>query len=422
MANKILVYPDDLQLGMYVAELDRPWLESPFLFQGFILEKDEDINELRAICEYVYVDTERSKPGLTFGSGNTKQNQVDKNAGKKPRKAAPFSEGAFRESLSEAYSVYKDARSWVDIMLEDARLGKSINTEQARDLVVQLAGQVITNPDALVWLTHLRRRDEYTATHCINVCILALSFGRDLGLNDKQLHQLGMGALLHDIGKMQVPDEILNKPGRLSKEEFEVMMGHPSHGHAMLVDDHHLEKDSLHIVLHHHERLDGNGYPSGMPGDDIPLLTRVSSIVDVYDAITSDRCYHDGIAPALALENLFKWSAGNYDVSLLEKFIKCLGIYPIGSVVRLNSHAVGVVVATDADHRIKPIVLLAMDGNGKAYLPRRLVNLSSAMWENSGQSLSIVEVLEPGSLGIGLREILQEELNYAEHQISILAQ
>jgi len=405
---------------MYVAELDRPWVESPFLFQGFFLEKDEDINTLKSLCEHVYVDAERSLPGSALNLRPMKKRSTVEKSNQKHQKGSPFSEAAFRESLAGAYCVYKDARGWVDTMLEDARLGESIDTERAKELVTALAEQVITNPDALVWLTHLRNRDEYTATHCINVCILSLSFGRDLGLDDTQLHRLGMGALLHDIGKMQVPDEILNKPGRLTKEEFEVMMGHPSHGHAMLVDDHDLDDDCLHIVLHHHERLDGNGYPNGMPGDDIPQLTRIASIVDVYDAITSDRCYHDGVAPALALENLFKWSAGNYDVSLLEKFIKCLGIYPIGSVVRLNTRAVGVVVATDADHRIKPIVLLAADGNGKPYLPRRLVNLSSAVWEKSGQAMSIVEVLEPGSLGIGLKEILQEELSYSEHQISKL--
>lgn len=418
MPNKILVYPSDLKLGMYVAELDRPWIESPFLFQGFVLNEESEINELRALCEYVYVDTERSKSGTVLNLKPAKKSSIGDKSNKTSKKTAPFSEAEFRQSLAGAYCVYKDARGWIDTMLEDVRLGESVDTQMARELVIALADQVITNPDALVWLTHLRSRDEYTATHCINVCILALTFGRELALDEEQLHCLGLGALLHDIGKMQVPDEILNKPGRLTKDEFEVMMGHPSHGYAMLVDDHNLDENSLHIVLHHHERLDGKGYPNGMAGDDIPLLTRISSIVDVYDAITSDRCYHDGIAPALALENLFKWSAGNYDVSLLEKFIKCLGIYPIGSVIRLNTNAVGVVVATDADHRIKPIVLLTIDANGKAYLPRRLVNLSSAAWEESGQPMSIVEVLEPGSLGIELKEILQEELSYSEHQIT----
>lgn len=422
MSKKVLVYTTDLKLGMYVAELDRPWVDTPFLFQGFYLEKEEDINDLRGVCEHVYVDIERSRPGTIEKLLLTGKHVERKKVSVKPRKVKRYSEDRFRHSLIEAFSVYRDARSWVDIMLEDSRLGRSVDTKQARTLVSRLAEQVISNPDALIWLTHLRSRDEYTATHCINVCILALTFGRELELPEKQLQRLGLGALLHDIGKMRVPDDILNKPARLTKEEFEIMMQHPSIGHSLLVDDHEMDMESLHVVLHHHERLDGGGYPQGMTGDQIPLLTRITSIVDVYDAITSDRCYHDGIAPALALENLFKWSAGNFDVSLLEKFIKCLGIYPIGSVVRLNTKDVGVVVATDGDHRIKPIVMLAMNADGKAYLPRRLVNLSSAVWEKTGKPMSIEEVLQPGSLGFELKQMLQEELNYSEDQVSQLGQ
>jgi len=402
---------------MYVSELDKPWVDTPFLFQGLMIKTIDEINELREHCEYVYVDRERSRPDVAAHLLTSSNKRASKKTVSKRRR---FSEVNFRQSLLQSHKVYCDARGWIDNMLEDSRLGKGVETKKARVLVAQLADQVIQNPDALIWLTHLKTRDEYTATHCINVCILALTFGRTVGLDDVPLHKLGMGALLHDIGKMQVPDEILNKPGRLSKKEFEIMKGHPSHGHAMLVDDHHIDAESLHIVLHHHERLDGAGYPKGMSEAEIPMLTRIASIVDVYDAITSDRCYHDGISPALALENLFKWSKGNFDILLLEKFIKCLGIYPIGSVVRLNTGEVGVVVATDADHRIKPIVLLAMNADGKVYQPRRLINLSSAVWEKTGSPVIIDEVLQPGSLGIGIREILLEELNYSESQAPIV--
>lgn len=403
---------------MYVSELDKPWVDTPFMFQGFLIKSIDEIDQLHEHCEFVYVDKERSK--LDVAAHLLAYSSKPAKKVKKRRVSSRFSAANFRQSLLQSHKVYQAARGWIDIMLEDSRLGKGVDTEKARILVTQLADQVIQNPDALVWLTHLKTRDEYTATHCINVCILALTFGRTLGLADEPLHKLGMGCLLHDIGKIQVPDEILNKPGRLDKQEFEIMMGHPIHGHAMLVDDHDLDAESLHVVLHHHERLDGGGYPQGLAEEDIPILTRIASIVDVYDAITSDRCYHDGVSPALALENLFKWSKGNHDVSLLEKFIKCLGIYPIGSVVRLSTNEVGVVVATDADHRIKPIVLLAMNANGKAYSPRRLVNLSSAVWEQTGTPIIIDEVLQPGSLGIEIREILLEELNYSESQVAVV--
>lgn len=408
MTKKVRVYTTDLKKGMYVAELDRPWVGTPFLFQGFVVQNEEDIKELRTHCEFVYVDGELSTPDAVPHLLTTKQKALgDKEIG-----VSSFSETGFRKSLTESYGVYKDARKWIDTMLGDFRLGRSVDTKKARVLVTQLADQVIKNPDALIWLTYLKERDEYTATHCINVCILALSFGRELKLDKDSLHKLGMGTLLHDIGKMKVPDEILNKPGRLTKDEFEIIKAHPSDGHAMLINDHEIDPASLHVVLHHHERLDGGGYPDGLSEEEIPLLTRISSIVDVYDAITSDRCYHDSVAPSTALENLFKWASGNFDISLLERFIKCLGIYPIGSVVQLNSGEVGVVVATDEDRRLKPTVLLVLNPAGKEYERRRLVNLSSTMWEKTGKSLSIQKVFEPGAKGINIKSILQDELQF----------
>jgi HD-GYP domain-containing protein (c-di-GMP phosphodiesterase class II) len=419
LIHKIRIYTADLKIGMYVAELDRPWIDTPFMFQGFMVQDIDDINALREHCEYVYVDKELSRPDVHAHLLASSNKIAGKKSVPKRRKASGFSEANFRQNLLQSYRVYRDARGWIDVMLEDSRLGTSVDTKKARVFVSRLADEVIQNPDALVWLTHLKKRDEYTATHCINVCILALTFGQSLGLDEGPLHQLGMGALLHDIGKMKVPDEILNKPARLSKLEFEIIMAHPACGHAMLVDDHNLDGESLDIVLHHHERLDGTGYPAGLDENTISELTRIASIVDVYDAITSDRCYHDGVSPATALENLFKWAPGNFDVSLLEQFIKCLGIYPIGSVVRLNSREVGIVVATDESRRVKPIVLLLMNAAGKYYQQRRIVNLSSAVWEKTGSPLFVEDVLEPGAIGVKIRAILQEELRLSKEQSSL---
>ncbi len=420
MDNKIRVYTADLKIGMYVSELDRPWVGTSFMFQGFVIQNDEDIKELQACCDVVYVDKELSLPEAARFLASTHVSKVAKPTPKKPLKPSSFREVDFRQTLVRSHRIYKDARGWVDTMLEDSRLGNSVDTEKARSLVTQMADQVIQNPDALVWLTQMKSRDEYTATHCINVCILALTFGRCMGLGEKELHQLGLGALLHDVGKMQVPGEILNKPGKLSKEEFQVMMTHPGKGHAMLADGHDIDPASLHIVLHHHERLDGAGYPNGLVSDDIPMLTRISSIVDVYDAITSDRCYHDGIAPANGLENLFKWSEGNFDVPLLERFIKCVGIFPIGSVVRLSTQEIGMVIATDEDRRLKPVVLLIIDAKGDLYQPRRLINLSSTAWKGSGTKVSIEDVLEPGSFGLDIRDVMEDELQVTAEQLSKL--
>lgn len=412
MSGTLRIYASDLKLGMYVAQLDRPWTDTPFMFQGFILEREEEIEMLQEYCTSVFVDMEKStREAVARLAALRPVTTAKKPSVKKPPKGEGFSEEAFRASLRRSHTVYRAARRWIDQMLEDSRLGNSIDTDQARELVTQLADEVIRNPDALVWLTFLKTRDEYTATHCMNVCILALTFGRCLGLDEDELHCLGLGALLHDLGKMQIPDEVLNKPGQLTEDEFDQMKQHPGLGFAMLGDDENLNEVSLHIVLHHHERLDGRGYPAGLTAEEIPLLTRVSSIVDVYDAITSDRCYHDGIPPAEALENLFKWAAGNFDVHLLEHFIKCIGIYPIGSVVRLSSGEVGIIVASDERNRLKPIILVVKGADGQPVAQRRLLNMSSAVWKNSGKRLMIDKVLEPGDVGIDIKQVLQEELN-----------
>lgn len=423
MATKVKVYTDDLKQGMYVYQLDRPWTETSFMFQGFRIEDQDTIDQLQEACEFVFVDAEQStvqpEPKMTLKKGPVVEEVVHKKAPKitikeTQYKNPKFSEGSFRESLKRSYGIYQDARGWVDDMLEDSRLGNSIDTKKARSLVVQIADEVIKNPDAMTWLTHLKERDTYTATHCINVCILAVTFGRCLGLDQKELTELGLGALLHDLGKMRVPDKILNKPGRLTDDEFKVMKTHPTEGYKLLRNDESLNKQILSIVVFHHERLDGNGYPKGLKEYEIDPLVRITSIVDVYDAITSDRCYHDGVTPAAAMEDLFKWAEGNFDAQLLQCFIKCLGIYPIGSLVQLNTGDVGVVVTSDEGRRLQPIVMLVMNEKGKHYTPRRMVNLSDRMWEQSGNLMKIVKVLEPGYQGINVKDILMDEVLYTQ--------
>ena len=420
MSNKVKVFTEDLQLGMYVSELDRPWVDTPFLFQGFPIREPAEIDQLRQCCEFVFVDKELSHASALKKLDIIPRKVVEQKKPVEPKRPVPpsrFTEAEFRLSLQRSYRIYKEARGWIDIMLEDSRLGASIDTDKARSLVAELAEEVIQSPDALVWLTHMKSRDEYTATHCINVCILALTFGRCLGLDKRKLNILGLGALLHDIGKMQVPAEILNKPGRLTDEEFIVMQTHPVHGHSLLGPGHDLDPLCMDIVLHHHERLGGSGYPDGLVEDRIPLLTRISSIVDVYDAVTSDRCYHDGIPPALALKNLFTWAPNNFDLSLIERFIKCVGIYPVGSVVELSTGEIGIVVATEEYHRLKPVVMLVKKASGEPYPTRRLINLSSPSWGKDGAPLSIIKVLEPQALGVDLKTLLQQELQLTPAKI-----
>lgn len=417
LANKVQLFVQDLQFGMYVFALDRPWTETSFMFQGFLINDMEQIEQLNKYCEYVYIDQEQSQILVKSNRlpSRSKKKPVAEKGHTKPRK---FSETKFRESLSRSVRVYKDARGWIDVMLEDSRLGNSVDTEKARELVTYLADEVIQDPDALMWLTQLKSRDEYTANHCVNVSIMALTFGRSLGMAEVELHRLGLGALLHDVGKMQIPDGILNKPGRLTQGEFEIIKRHPALGHELLKDDNSLETEVLDIVLHHHERMDGRGYPFGHSRKEIAHLTRITSIVDVYDAITSDRCYHDGVTPAKAMENLFAWSEGNFDYPLLQSFIKCMGIFPIGTAVRLNSGESGLVVATDGDRRLQPVVLLVLNAKGEPYMPRRMINMGSAIWATTGKSLRIEQMLEPSALGMDIKTILVDELDLPQSKVA----
>lgn len=413
--HKLKVNVVDLQPGMYVSELDRPWLETSFLLQGFEIRDADQIAELQKTCRYVYVDVARSPREIRHQLLTLPETR---HARARRRKAftdttlfrSDKAERAeFYRELKAARALHAESYAYAEQALEDVRLGRSVDTKQARQLVMRLTDSVVRNDHALVWLTQLKARDSYTVTHCINVCILALSFGRYLGLPRHELLDLGLGALLHDLGKMQVPLDILNKPGRLTPQEFEIIKQHPVHGHRLLTRKQGLSEPVLNIVRHHHERLDGKGYPDQLPAQQIPLLTRISSIVDVYDAITSDRVYHDGMTPHDALRNMFDWAPGNFDQELIEAFIRCLGIYPIGSLVELKSGHVGVVVSSNEANRLKPSVLLILNRDKQPYPKRKLINLASERWQSERHPPEIARVLEQDAHGIDLPAIIEAE-------------
>jgi len=413
--NRLKVNVVDLMPGMYVSELDRPWLGTPFLLQGFEIRDDEQIAELQKTCRYVFVDTERTSADVrqhllslpeTRHARARRQRQFTDTVTLKPDLVEQVD---FYKELKAAKTLHAESYAYTVQALEDVRLGRSVDTRQARRLVLRLTDSIVRNDHALVWLTQLKARDEYTVTHCINVCILALSFGRYLGLPQHELHALGLGALLHDLGKMKVPLDVLNKPGRLTPAEFEIIKQHPVQGYQLLTRNAGLSEPVLDIVRHHHERLDGKGYPDQLPDSQIRELTRIASIVDVYDAITSDRVYHDGIPPHDALRNMFDWAPGNFDQALIEAFIRCLGIYPIGSLVELKSGHVGVVVTSNEANRLKPSVLLILNRDKQPYPKRKFINLASPRWQTGKQPPEIARVLEQDAYGIDLPAIVEAE-------------
>ncbi len=315
----------------------------------------------------------------------------------------------YREHLQLARKIYNNTRTYVVKTHQNVRNVKPIDISKAKSLVHNLAENILINPNAMMWLTHLKARHEYTLTHSINVCILALIFAKHLDLHRTELELLGLGALLHDIAKLRIPPEILDKPGKFTDEEFAVMKTHPIEGYNILKEDAAIPNESLEIVLHHHERINGKGYPDELTNDQISKHIKLTSIVDVYDAVTSDRCYHDGISPYKALQNIYSWTSGHFDKQYVEGFMSCMGIYPVGTLVNLSDGKTAVVIATTKKTKLRPMVLFIKDSNGEFYKQRKIYNLLSQKWDNSTDRLEVKGVIEPKVSEISVSKILEQE-------------
>ncbi len=386
------IHVRDLKKGMHVIDLDCPWTETSFVFQGLELQTDAELRELRRVCEYVYVydptDT-LSVPGARSrvsqkgdaspSAPGGEDRQAEVLAASRVVRRGPSIHGEpilLERELPVARAIETDARTLVYTMLDDARLGRNVDVAGLRRVVGGMVDSVVRNPDALIWFTHLRNKDEYTALHSIRVAILALAFGRHLDLSVPELNVLGVGALLHDIGKVKIPNDILNKPERLTNHEFEIVKGHVPEGVKILESARDLPTAAIEVAACHHERYQGGGYARGLSGERIGLFGLMAAIVDSYDALTSDRAYHAGISPYEALGKFYAMRNKEYHGGLVDQFIQCLGTYPIGSIVELNTGDVGVVIAIDRKHFLRPTVALARRADGMRVAPGTILDLA----------------------------------------------
>ena len=413
---------EHLEIGMYITGLDRPWLGTPFLFQGFEIRTEKEIAQLRQFCKYVYIDldemNEQSEPTpkgrQPITKGRTSESEgnntvIDKKIEFELLKqaAAPRMNGksiyedktTLHEEIEHISEVHKETHALIQTIFEDAKMGKSLSADGAKEAVARMAKSVIRNPDALMCFTQLKNKDVYTAEHSMRVCILALAMGRHLDFDEEVLNILGTGALLHDIGKMKVPNEILNKPARLTDAEFTIMRTHVPEGVRILHGTRGIPMDAIDVAQFHHERFDGSGYASGLKGETITQFGQIGAIVDCYDAITSDRAYHLGVSPHAALKNMYEWRKTSFHPLLLEQFIQCMGIYPIGSLVELNTGEVGVIININRTRRLKPQVVLVLKSNNEPYSTNSTIDLSRQM-TREGRPYEISSVLEPGTYGI----------------------
>jgi len=417
----------DLRKGMYVAELDRPWLGTPFLFQGFEITSDEELGQLRKLCKFVYVleadpklvtairrkPAEAREPALAY-AGDPAEGTVDLSGTERsgaaiPKHGTPVMRypdiTPLEEELGHASEIHQFARETLFSILDDARLGRGLDIPRAKKVVGDMAESIIRNPDAMVWLTHLKNKHEYTATHSLRVSVLALTLGRHLGYDREQLHILGTGALLHDIGKLKIPNELLDKPSALTREEYDLMKTHVPEGLKILDGQSGIPTAALEVVGRHHERYAGNGYVFGLSGDDIGEFGLISGIVDTYDAITSDRAYHMSLSAADALKIIYEGRSRAFHPWLVEQFIQCMGIFPIGSIVEMSNGSIGVVITANRERRLRPRVALVLSPGKQPCMPATVIDLMHVT-HDAGKPLEIRKVLPYGSFDINVADHL----------------
>lgn len=403
---KVAIDVTDLKPGMQVVDLDCPWRHTPFLFQGFEIRDEEEIRTLQQYCKRVYVLAADAAAAEAARDWQPVENhklfvegEILKLNNHPSAKPAREDLTTFDEEVGRIRDAFIDTRLLVQEIMHDTRLGRSLNIPGVKRSVRSLTESVLRNPDALMCYTQIKRKDEDTAMHNLRVCILTLAFGRHLGLPLDQIEVLGLGALLHDIGMIRVPEEIVKKPEPLTRQEQEIMRRHVDWGVETLLGTNQIPAISIDMVRKHHERYDGGGYNAGLRGDEIGQAGMIAAITDCYDAITNDRPYSRAMTPHHALMRLYEGRNTLFEGALVEKFIQCIGIYPIGTVVRLNSGEVGVVAAINRQQRLKPYVVLALRADHTPFHDTPIVNL--ATWHTAAKGAGEIDaILDGTSVGV----------------------
>jgi len=386
---------DLLTSGMRVVKLDRPWTEVPVLFQGFTIENVEQARILRQYCEWVLVEGEEE---LLAGA-------LDKVTLHKQLTSSPMQETRpLAQEIPRAREAWSKTQNFVEQVTRNIERGNDLNLQDARPVIRECVESIKANASAMFWMSRIKSRDAYTAEHCLRVAIFTVAFARFIGMPDEDLEIAGMCGLLHDLGKLKVPPEILNKPGALSREEFAIMQKHTTYGYELLKSDPELDPIIADVTRHHHERMDGRGYPQQLEEWQISRFARLVSIVDAFDAMTSDRCYRDGMPASDAIRVLYRNRGRQFDADMVETFIRMVGIYPPGTLVELTTGDVALIVAVHPGKKLKPRVEVLLDADKKPVTPR-IIDLAKP---TPGQQPEIVQPLPDGAYGISLQARIQQ--------------
>ena len=391
-----------LEIGMFVSALDRPWLETPFLIQGFVVETFDHIDLIKEFCDFVYIDAVQQvyipPAERSISTRQTKKSYIHK--------------VSMESEHNAANGIYKQVRSLTKSVLDEVRLGNAFDAEKAKQTVSNCVDSILRNPDALMWLGKIRNVDNRVADHCLNVAIVAVAFGRFLELDKEELRNLGLCGLLHDIGKMKIPPEILKKGSSLTDQEADILKGHPLHARNILMSNRELYIGATDVAHCHHEHLDGSGYPRGLKSEGISFYTRIISIVDVYDNFTSGNAGSPPKSSLEAMRYLYGLRGKHFDEKLVHQFIQCIGLYPPGSIVELRNGEVGIVISTNYKNRRLPKILMQLDTN-KKQSKAHIINLADEKQQGQHQEFMIKDVLVNGSYDIDINEHVEKGLVFS---------
>lgn len=392
---KVKIRPDQARIGMYVSGFGGSWFDHPFWKAKFVLQSEEDIDRIRTSgVRYVLIDDE-------LGAGPEESAAESRQAPAPPRAAPPASVRRPRASppparpqsdREKARAVFSQSGKIIRYVFDGARLGRAVRIADVAAIVDDVSETVKRQPRTLLDVVRLKKKDEYTYLHSVAVCALMLHVARQMGRSEEEIRDYGLAGLLHDLGKMGVSDDILNKPGKLTEAEFDVMRGHPDYGYNLLVEASGSSEVVLDVCRLHHEKVDGTGYPLRLRGTDIPFAARLGAICDVYDALTSHRTYKQASSPMEAVAMMWSWD-GHFDRDLLFKFMQGISVFPAGMLVQLRSNRLGVVL--EPGHGKAQLHVLAFySTRERSLIEREVVKIKSNL-ANDG----ILSPADPGVWG-----------------------
>jgi len=396
-----------LEPGMYVHDLNADWIPHNTLRQRGKIGSQANIEKLisHGITD-VYIDTTKGKDVADAVTAEEVSREMTRrmvdlaeHSKRGPQEQAKL---ALAEEMQRAQRIHEEAKGLVDHVLCDIKQGKPLQVEQVDQLAEELVDSVFRNHDALACLGRIRDKDSYLLEHSVNLAVLMSIFAKSLSFKKQFMHDCVVGAMLHDIGKILIPDAILNKPGRLTAKEFDAIRKHAEHSRQILRETPGVSALAITIAGQHHERLDGSGYPDGLQGDQISRPGRMVAITDVYDALTADRCYKSAIPPTIAMKKLLEWSDDHLDRNLVHRFIKCMGVYPVGSLVYLSDDTLAVVTEQSDSNSLEPVVKVIYHATDRKFLTTTTLDLA-----RPGNQITVCRAEDPRDYKINLRPFLE---------------